>query len=684
MSDFKNDNIFLQNLLKAATEPAEKKRSHISMAFADPYLVGTHGKTATRSDIKNHAKAVSEVNPLVKSVLNVLNGGSEDSIERLAFDTQPHNANTTAGLWRRKLRLLPDDILKRIGIQDDLVAAILNTRSNHVAAFGRPQPDRFSTGFKIEPEPGYTENMTAEEKKEIQKKIAAAESRLLTCGQTRGWSDDEALNFSQFLFMQARNAVLLGRMATEIIYEDTSSGRKFHSFRPIDAGTIYKASPFKEAAQNIRESARLMLQDIKNKKLEPERYINDEYAWVQVIEGRAVQAFHSDECVVHNFYPVTDVELDGYPLTPLDTVITAVVTHINIGTHNKLFFQSGRAARGMIVIKSDEVDEKVVDVIRQQFQASINAVGNAWRMPIFGVGTDDDVAWFPIDNSSRDMEFQYLSDTNARVILSAFQMSPEEIPGYSHLSRGTNSQALSEGNSEYKLEAHRDVGIRPLLANFQNFVNSRILPLIDPELSKFCSLKFVGLDAETAEKESVRLQQDMAVHMTMDEVLEKVQKNPVGKRWGGRFLLNPQYQAVLDKYFMQGDILEYFFGIEGASKDPRNQFVNNPNWFQWQQLQMEMQQMQQQAEAQQQQAQQQAQQPQGGEAQQPTDLSRSIDQLSTVLGKSEAQLDPSRRKLLHQQRKTIHNVISSLEKEAEDATKEILSVVSKHLPKKKG
>lgn len=27
-------------------------------------------------------------------------------------------------------------------------------------------------------------------------------------------------------------------------------------------------------------------------------------------------------------------------------------------------------------------------------------------------------------------EFQYLSDTNARVILSAFQMSPEELPGY--------------------------------------------------------------------------------------------------------------------------------------------------------------------------------------------------------------------------------------------------------------
>jgi hypothetical protein len=57
------------------------------------------------------------------------------------------------------------------------------------------------------------------------------------------------------------------------------------------------------------------------------------------------------------------------------------------------------------------------------------------------------------------MEFQYLNDTNARVIMSAFQVSPEELPGYQHLSRGTNNQALSESNNEYKLEAARDVGI---------------------------------------------------------------------------------------------------------------------------------------------------------------------------------------------------------------------------------
>lgn len=655
---------------EADSQPAKRK---ISAAFLDPFDTGT---PLSKEEQALRDRADAGATPLAKSMRNLLNGPGRDSIERLAFEVQPHMVPVYGGLWIPKRQLLPDEILKRISIQDDLVAAIVNTRSNQIAAFGRPQPDRFSTGFKIEPQPGYTNNLSSEEKKKLQDQISEAELRMLTCGSNRGMDDHDQISLDQYLFMSARNAVVFGRTATEIVYVEGGSGRQFHSFLPIDAGTIFRAAPYKEAAQAVRENALRTLEGIKNKKLVPERFIADEYTWIQVIDGRPEQAFTNKECLVHNFYPVTDVELGGYPLTPLDTVITAVTTHINIGTHNKLYFQSGRAARGMIVVKSDDVDEGITNHIRQQFQASINSVGNSWRMPIFGIGSDDEIAWYPIDNSSRDMEFQYLSDTNSRVIMSAFQLSPEELPGYAHLSRGTNSQALSESSTEYRLEAARDVGIRPLLSHFQNFINAKILPLIAPELAKFCHFKFVGLDAETAEKESTRLQQDQAVHMTMDEVLEKVQKDPVGKRWAGRFLLNPAWQAVLDKYFLVGDILEHFFGIEGASQDPRFQFVNNPMWFNWQQLQAQAQQAQQQAQQPQQED------PQQGDQEEQGDLTRSVDQLGQTLGKSEQQLPHSRRKLLDHQRRVITNVLKGLEDDAEAATAEILKVAALHLPKK--
>jgi len=703
----------IESIVGPRPAAASKAGGKISMHLTDPF--GTSPLTKEQVDAED--KRMAGMSPLVKSVMNLLNGPG-DTIERLAFDTDPALNNTYQALYKTKLRLLPDEVLKRIGIQDDLVAAICNARSNQLSSFGRPQPDRFSTGFKIEPEPGLLEKLDDKAKKDLQDRISKAELKILSCGETKGWKDTEALSFGQFMYMCTRNACLFGRIAVEAINVDGMDGKKrFHSFRPIDAGTIYRAAPQKEAGDAVRKQARKLLEQIKNKDLEPERFQDDEYAWVQVISGRPVQAFTAEECLVHNFYPVTDVELDGYPLTPLDTIITAVTTHINIGNHNKLYFQSGRAARGMIVIKSDDADDGVIKHIRQQFQASINSVGNAWRMPIFGVGTDDDIGWYPIDNSSRDMEFQYLSDTNARVILSGFQMSPEELPGYAHLSRGTNNQALSESNNEYKLEAHRDVGIRPLLAQFQNFVNSKILPLIDEELSKTCSLKFVGLDVETAEKESTRLQQDMAVHMSMDEVLDKVEKKPVGKEWGGQFLLNPQWQAVLDKYVPQGAIMEHFFGMKGASKDPRYDFLNNPNYFTQMQLLQAEQQAQQAAQQpqpppggggdsgggqpggdqgdQQDQGGDQQQQPdqQGGDQPQeatpdqaPQDLTRSLDQLSGLLSKSEAQMPTSRRRLLAQQRMFVKKALQAFEAESREAMKEILDVAEKHQPpaKKKG
>ncbi len=285
-------------------------------------------------------------------------------------------------------------------------------------------------------------------------------------------------------------------------------------------------------------------------------------------------------------------------------------------------------------------------------------------------------------------------------------MSPEELPGYAHLSRGTNNQALSESNNEYKLEAHRDVGIRPLISNFEDFVNARLFPLIDPTLAKICTIKFVGLDAETPEKESIRLQGDMTLHMTYDQVLQTVEKEPVGMDFGGEIPLNPAFQQVLDKYFTVGQILERFCGIKGASQDPQWAYPRDPFWFQNKQLQ--------QAE---QQAQMQAQQPQpppggggdsggappdAGPAQPPPgadaapqapqdgaqpppdqagDLTTGLDQIIDLLTKSEAALPPSRRRLLHH-RRIVEKQIDEFQKDMERLAGDVISVAEDFEPKK--
>jgi hypothetical protein len=510
------------------------------------------------------------------------------NLERMSFEVDPHaNYSGAHGFYRLKQNLTPDHIIKRIigPGGDELVNEILQARSNHISSFGRPRTDRFSVGFEFQ-DMDKNAKRSEEDQKKIQELIDNAKKTFWQCGRGTLEGELDQVNLSQFLKLITRDGLGYGRLACERIWwTNPKTGKEeLYAWRASDAGTMLKILPQKEHDQSLRQEAIRQLQQLRNKKIDIEKYKKDEYRYVQVIEGKPVQAFTEKEMVVYNLYPTTNIEYNGYPLTPIDQALNAITTHINITVHNKLYFQHGRAAKGMLVFNSDSMDEAAAQRIRLQFHQSINSVQNAWRMPVFAIGQEDKLTWAPIDNSSRDAEFQYLMDNNARVILSAFQMSPEELPGYAHLSRGTNTQALSESDNEWKLTAARDVGLRPLLSDIQDFLNTHILPEVSAELAKTHQIVLTGLNKDSPEKESTRLQQDMAVHMNYNEIMKQVEKNPIPVELGGEFPLNPQIQLQFDKYLTVGQILENFFKIKGAAADPRYQYIRDPFYFQQQQM----------------------------------------------------------------------------------------------------
>jgi len=548
---------------------------------------------------------------------------------RLAFTLDPRDANLgTVSTYRQKTNLTPDPILKRIaGPQgDDLVNQILQARSNTLASFGRPRTSRFSVGFEFQqmhPEP----HETPDQQKEIQKRIEKIKEVMWNCGSNRVIEDWHP-NLSQFLKMTTRDALLFGRSATEFIYaNDTDRGENVCvAFRAVDAGTIYRIIPSASHDQEQRIAAMRMLEKLDDKKFDISKYEKDEYKWVQVINGTPVQVFTEKELVVYNIFPTTNIEYNGYPLTPIDQALNAVITHISISLQNKLFFENGRAARGMLVFKSDDIDEGTIQKIRNQFHASINSVKNSYRMPVFGIGSEDDIIFQTTDSAGRDKEFQFLSDDTARIVLGAFQMSPEELPGYAHLSRGSNSQTLSETSNEYKLIAARDVGLRPLMYDIQDLLNTHILPKFDEEFSKEFQLILAGLEQDDPEKESTRLSQDMNVHMTMDDILKTVEKPVLGKELGGQFIMNQQWQTSVAPYLTVGFMMEAFFGIEGAAQDPRYDYIRDPFYFQQMQLAIQKSQMAMQNQQMAMQMQQPQQQPQPGQDGQDSGQEASGDQ----------------------------------------------------------
>lgn len=402
---------------------------------------------------RNNLKKNSNGDQLSYIIQQATGSAKKSNAPRIAFTEDPVSTDHYAGVFKTKKGLLPDHVLKMIRMQNHLIASILRARANTLSMFGHIKKNRFDIGIAVDIKPEFEQHVTQEQMVKIRDRIEKFKKLLLNCGHTEGLKDHEKMSLSEFFYLQTIDGLSLGRLATEIIYEDGDNGnpnklsdraKKFHRFRPVDAGTINKAVKNGESASGLRASGIRLLESVTNKKIDGKLFEQDEYAYVQVIDNMPKQAFSADEMIVFNLYPSNDIEHNGYPVTPVDTCISSVTTHLSIDSYNKLYFQNGRAAKGILVINSEEIDQATINTLKQEFMASINNVGNSFRVPVFGVGENDKINWLPMVSSSGDGEFQFLYDAVARNILSTFSMSPDELPGYGHLSRGTNQKTLSE------------------------------------------------------------------------------------------------------------------------------------------------------------------------------------------------------------------------------------------------
>ena len=515
-----------------------------------------------------------QVTDLIK---NAMGSANKKNAPRLAFTQQPTAMDNYAGIFKLKKGLIPDSVIKQVRVQNHLIAGILRARGNHLSMFGHARKDRFDIGIECDIKPELKDLIEPEQMVIIQQRINEFLKILINCGHTDGLLEEDKMTLSEFLDISTRNGLSFGRFATEIIYTDDNN-EKFNRFRPVDAGTIMKAVRNGEAAQGLRTSSIKLLEQMTGVKIDINALKKDRYSWIQYIDGTPRQAFTPEEMLVYNLYPSSDIEHNGYPVTPLDTVITSVTTHTSIEIYNKLYFQNGRAARGMLVIQSDEIDNSTIEDIKQQYNASINNVTNSFRTPIFGVGTKDNVNWVSTQPTKKDGEFQYLFDQTTRNILMAFGMSPDELPGFGHLSRATSQQSMSESSNEYKMTAARDIGLRPLILKIQDFFNNSIFPLIDEELSQLCYIALAGFDSETKEQESQRLARDMGLHYDYDEVMSEVDKQPIGAGLGGKIPFNESYQNLAGAFVDQGRLIAEFTESAAANVDILLRYKRDQFW----------------------------------------------------------------------------------------------------------
>ena len=506
------------------------------------------------------------------SRLNDLNKAerSDGNVGRKGLIFDPFTSEfQSSGLFKQRISYLSPAILKQVSRRNIIVASAIDTRASQISSACKRPSSRFDWGFKINPKDN---SITADPKE-----VAKIEEFILNCGQKDDRPTEDKLTFDQWGYMFCRDIMVYGHAAIEKVLRKDGS---LHSFLPLPAETIFYAN--KKVDQKVIESIKNAWEQTIDSNVDVDRAAKGEYEFVQVLNGKVVEGFTKEELIFARFNLETDIDLNGYCYGPLERAIGAVISHMQIENHQRQFFVHGVASKGLLVLQGD-VTPNTLKTLQAQWNNQITGPLNAWRTPILaGI---KGVQWVPLTASNRDMEYAAWQDYIIRVMCAALAITPEEI-GFDYLSKGTEQKTMSESNNEWKLEHAKRRGIRPILGRIEAIINEEVLPALDEKLAEKYHFTFVGIDAESEAEETQRLQAETMLHTSLNEARKQTEREPLP--FGGELILNPTLLQYLQLNMPKGLFMEKFMGITGASQRPDLQYVPDPLWFQWQQMQQQM------------------------------------------------------------------------------------------------
>lgn len=498
----------------------------------------------------------------------------DDGVGRkgLIFDPFVENANNQ-GLFRPKTGFITNALLKQVSRRTPAASIIIHTRASQVQSFCRAQTNRFDTGYKFQPRD--------KSQQPDQEEIKKLEDFINNCGIKEERAPEDKLTFDQWGYMVTSDMLRYGHCAIERVPRKDGG---LYAFLPLAAEGIYYANP-KADGKDINAQRNLWRERM-DEEGEAEPSPGD-VMFVQVMDNKVIEEFTREEMVFAKLNNETDTDLSGYSISPLERALSMLTAQLQIENHQRGFFTHGVASRGILVIQGDMTPNQL-RVLQSQWTQQTTGPLNSWRTPVLaGI---KGVQWVPLTAGNRDMEYAAYQDHVLRTVHGCFTIDPEET-GFGYLSRGTEQRSLGESSNEYKILASQSRGLRPILSRIESIINEEILPGFDEELSKKYEFCFVGLDAETRLEETQRLGGEVSLHTSVNEARSQAELEPI--KIGGGLILNPLLLQYLQTNMPKGMFMELFLGIEGASERPDLQYIPDPLWFQFQQMQMQL--MQQQA-----------------------------------------------------------------------------------------
>lgn len=409
-------------------------------------------------------------------------------IEQLGYKEKPSQINY--GTLRNMVWKVP------------IIQAVIQTRIQQVAAFAKPQTNRYQMGFRIRLR-DHDSKLTPVDRKWARK----CEDLLLTTGVTdhpRGRD-----NFEAFIRKLAFDSLTYDQACYEIVPNHLGQPAEWYA---VDASSI-----------RIADTATTYMNED----------LDQAIRYVQIYDGMIVAEYRQDELMFGVRNPRTDIRLHGYGTSELEMLVPAVTSLLWAWQYNSKFFSQGSAAKGILNFKG-AIPEKQLRAFRRHWYQMLSSVENAWRTPITN---SDDLQWINMQNNNRDMEFSAWMDFLIKVVCSLYSMDPVEV-NFQYGNIGQTASLQEKSNRE-KITESKERGLRPLLNFLSTWINRG---LIWPMNENF-EFEFVGLDARTRDEVMTYVSQAVRNVRTIDELRAEDDLPPLPDGTG-KIILDPNWLQV--------------------------------------------------------------------------------------------------------------------------------------------
>lgn len=438
--------------------------------------VDAHKTYAPRSEsglvlpLSDLASIVAEVkadfaeSEMMKAQVVQFPGQKRSSTGMQSVDIDELQVSRMGEYWERPSALSCDQMRLMVAQTPILEAAIL-TRTRQVQRFCRVQESGEGIGFAIRH--GDRDHQLS---KSEQESIQLLQRFVGSCGwefnprRRRRLKRD---NFSAFMARSVRDSLIMDSAPIETeMKRDRSRG--IDGFYSIDGATI---------------------------RLTPEEgFRGDEDVFaLQVVNGMIRTSYTLDDLVYEPRNPRTDVILSGYGMSEVELLVKIVTGFLNALQLNLRGFSDNSIPRGVLHLTGNYSQDDLV-AFRRYWNSMVKGAASSWSVPVLVSKDQESKAAF--ENFGIEFSEMYFSKWMTfltSIVCAVYGMAPDEI-NFESFTNGTSS--LSGSDTEQKLTASKDKGLRPLLSYYENLITDYIIADFDDKYV----FRWTGLDEEDEEK----------------------------------------------------------------------------------------------------------------------------------------------------------------------------------------